>query len=290
MTENTPKDLQRKKRRGERIAMVTAYDAPGARLAEAAGVDAILVGDSLAMTVLGYDSTVRVTMDEMLVFTRAVSRSVHRPLVIADMPFGSYQVSDDAAVADAVRLVKEGGAQAVKLEGAGTTLTRVAAIAAAGIPAVGHVGLTPQSAVALGGYRAQGRTAQDARRLLDDAVALERAGCVLVVLEAMPAEVAAAITAALTVPTIGIGAGPACDGQVLVWHDLLGLTPGHVPQFVNRYADLGASTLAALQAYVSDVRAGRFPASRHTYPMADGELERLQSELTRTRERRRQTS
>ena len=204
----TPFHFGRAKERGDLIAMVTAYDAPSARLAEAAGVDGILVGDSAAMTVLGHDSTVQITVDEMLVLTRAVSRSVYKPLVVADMPFGSFQVSDEEAVRHAVRLVKEGGAGAVKLEGAGPTLTRVKAIVGVGIPVMGHVGLTPQSAVALGGYRVQGRRVRDAQRLLDEARALQDAGCFAVVLEAMPAVVAARITEALEVPTIGIGAGP----------------------------------------------------------------------------------
>jgi 3-methyl-2-oxobutanoate hydroxymethyltransferase len=269
----TPPQFGRMKGEGDRIAMVTAYDAPSARLADAAGVDGILVGDSAAMTVLGYDSTVQITLDEMLMFTRAVTRSVRRPLVVADMPFGSFQVSDEEAVRHAVRLVKEGGAGAVKLEGAGRTLTRVAAIVGAGIPVMGHVGLTPQSAVALGGYRSQGRTAQDALRLRDEALALEGAGCFAVVLEAIPAIVADRITETLRVPTIGIGAGPACDGQILVWHDLLGITSGHVPQFVKKYADLAQSSRAALEAYVSDVRARRFPEPQHTYKMVDGEQE-----------------
>jgi 3-methyl-2-oxobutanoate hydroxymethyltransferase len=269
----TPFHFARQKQQGGRIAMVTAYDSPSARLAETAGMDGILVGDSAAMTVLGHDSTVQITVDEMLVLTRAVSRSVRRPLVVADMPFGSFQVSDEEAVRHAVRLIKEGGAGAVKLEGAGPTLTRVEAIVGVGIPVMGHVGLTPQSAVALGGYRVQGRRVRDAKRLLDEATALQGAGCFAVVLEAMPAIVAARITEALDIPTIGIGAGADCDGQILVWHDLLGLTPGHVPQFVKRYAELGVSAKAALEAYVTDVRSGRFPEPQHTYDMAEGEAE-----------------
>jgi 3-methyl-2-oxobutanoate hydroxymethyltransferase len=232
------------------------------------------------MTVLGYDSTVHITMDEMLLLTRAVSRGVHLPLVVADMPFGSFQVSNRAAVTNAIRFVKEGGANAVKLEGAGSSLARVTAIVEAGVPVMGHVGLTPQSAVALGGYRAQGRTAAAARRLRDDAVALERAGCFSVVLEAMPPEVAALITEAVGIPTIGIGAGLSCDGQVLVWHDLLGLSSGHVPLFVKRYADLAEITLSALREYVADVRSGRFPEAHHTYSMREGESERLVGELS----------
>lgn len=269
----TPFHFGRGKERGDLIAMVTAYDAPSAKLAEAAGIDGILVGDSAAMTVLGHDSTVQITVDEMLMLTRAVSRSVYRPLVVADMPFGSFQVSDEEAVRHAVRLVKEGGAGAVKLEGAGPTLTRVAAIVGVGIPVMGHVGLTPQSAVALGGYRVQGRRVRDAIRLRDEALALQTAGCFAVVLEAMPAIVASHISEALRIPTIGIGAGPGCDGQILVWHDLLGMTPGHVPQFVKQYANLGEEARKALVSYVSDVRARTFPQPEHAYEMAEGEGE-----------------
>ncbi len=269
----TPFHFAKEKQQGGRIAMVTAYDAPSARLAEAAGIDGILVGDSAAMTVLGHESTVQITVDEMLMLTRAVARSVRRPLVVADMPFGSFQVSNEEAVRHAVRLVKEGGAGAVKLEGAGPSLSRVAAIVAIGIPVMGHVGLTPQSAVALGGYRVQGRRVRDAHRLREEALALQRAGCFAIVLEAMPAIVAEDITKRLDVPTIGIGAGGGCDGQILVWHDLLGLTTGHVPQFVKRYADLGQSARAALEAYVADVRTRKFPEAEHTYAMAEGEAE-----------------
>jgi 3-methyl-2-oxobutanoate hydroxymethyltransferase len=275
----TPFHFAREKQQRGRIAMVTAYDSPSAKLAEAAGIDGILVGDSAAMTVLGHDSTVQITVDEMLMLTRAVSRSVQRPLVVADMPFGSFQVSDEEAVRHAVRLVKEGGAGAVKLEGAGPALSRVAAIVGVGIPVMGHVGLTPQSAVALGGFRVQGRRVRDAKRLLDEALALQSAGCFAVVLEAMPAVVAQHITERLDVPTIGIGAGGGCDGQILVWHDLLGMTPGHVPQFVKRYAELGDAARIALEAYVSDVRARRFPEAQHTYAMAEGEQELLEREL-----------
>ncbi len=264
-----PPEFLAMKARGDRIAMVTAYDAPSARLAEAAGVDGVLVGDSAAMTVLGLDSTVPITLEEMLVLTRAVSRGVERALVVADMPFGSFQVSDEDAVRHAVRLVKDGGAHAVKIEGAGPSTLRASAIVQAGIPVVGHVGLTPQSVVALGGYKPQGRTPRDAARLRDEAVALERSGCFAVVLEAMPADVAAAISHQLRIPTIGIGAGPTCDGQVLVWHDLLGLTVGHVPRFVKRYADLDVTIKAALGAYVADVRSGAFPEARHTYGMLE---------------------
>jgi 3-methyl-2-oxobutanoate hydroxymethyltransferase len=271
-----PRDVARMKRENERIVMVTAYDAPSARLADTAGVDCVLVGDSAAMTMLGYDSTVHVTLAEMLMLTRAVSRTVTRPLIVADMPFGSYQASDAVAVRNAIRFVKEGGATAVKVEGAGRTLKRVAAIVAAGIPVVGHIGLTPQSAVALGGYRPQGRTAYEARQLQKEALALEQAGCFAIVVEAVPAPVAEWITEELRIPTIGIGAGPSCSGQVLVWHDLLGLSTGHVPSFVKRYADLATPILVALEAFTRDVREGRYPEAEHTYAMSPGELERFQ--------------
>jgi len=273
-----PAELIDMKARASKIAMVTAYDAPSARFADQAGVDVLLVGDSAAMTVLGHDSTVPVTIEEMLMLTRAVARGARRALVVADMPFGSFQPSNRTAVMNAVRFVKDGGAHAVKIEGAGATLKRVEAIVAAGIPVMGHIGLTPQSVVMLGGYRAQGRTAAKARRLQEDALALERAGCFCVVLEAIPEPVAARITASLRIPTIGIGAGASCDGQVLVWHDVLGLTSGHLPQFVKQYAHLSEDILAALKAYVTDVRAARFPERQHGYNMLPGELERLEEE------------
>jgi 3-methyl-2-oxobutanoate hydroxymethyltransferase len=266
-------ELAELKRRGQKLTMVTAYDFPSGRIADAAGVELVLVGDSAAMTVLGHDSTVPATMEELLILTRAVTRGAKRPLVVADMPFGSFQVSDEAAVENAVRFVKEAGADAVKLEGAGPTLSRVQAIVGAGVPVMGHVGLTPQSATMLGGFKAQGRTAAKAERLYEDALALEAAGCFSVVLEAVPAPVAARVTEALRVPTIGIGAGADCDGQVLVWHDLLGLYEGKAPRFVKRYADLAAEARRAIEAYVAEVREGRFPEERHTYAIPDEELE-----------------
>ena len=265
-------ELAELKARGRPIAMVTAYDAPSGRLADAAGADVILVGDSAAMTVLGHDSTVPATMDEMIVLTRAVNRGARRPLVVADMPFGSFQISDEVALENAVRFVKEAGADAVKLEGAGPTLSRVRALVGAGIPVMAHIGLTPQSATMLGGFKAQGRTAEKALRLLDDARALEAAGAFSLVLEAVPAAVAARITAELEIPTIGIGAGVECDGQVLVWHDLLGLYEGHAPRFVKRYADLATEIKRALEAYVADVHERRFPEEQHTYSMPEEEL------------------
>jgi len=271
-------DLARRRTDGRRIAMVTAYDAPSARLADLAGIDMILVGDSAGTTVLGGTSTVPVTLDEMLVFTRAVVRGTRRAFVVADMPFGSFQVSDTAAVEAAIRLFKDGGADAVKLEGAGATLSRIRAIVDAGIPVMGHLGLTPQSATLLGGYRAQGRTAVAARQLIEDAVALERVGCFAVVLEAVPPVVADRTTAAVTVPTIGIGAGAGCSGQVLVWHDLLGLTDGHVPRFVKAYANLSTEIVRALETYVAEVHSGAFPAHQHTYAMSAEEQAQFDSD------------
>ncbi|HEY3107008.1 MAG TPA: 3-methyl-2-oxobutanoate hydroxymethyltransferase [Gaiellaceae bacterium] len=265
-------DLADMKRRHERIVMVTAYDFPSGRLADAAGIEIVLVGDSAAMTVLGHDSTVPATMDEMIVLTRAVARGAKRPLVVADMPFGSFQVSDADTLVNAVRFVKEAGADAVKLEGAGSTVSRVLALVGAGIPVMGHIGLTPQSATMLGGFKAQGRTASKALQLLEDARTLEQAGCFAVVLEAVPAPVAARITEALSVPTIGIGSGRDCDGQVLVYHDLLGLYEGKSPRFVKRYADLAKAIQEALEGYAADVRSGAFPEDEHTYSIPDEEL------------------
>jgi len=265
-------ELAEMKRRREPIVMVTAYDYPSGRIADTAGVDVVLVGDSAAMTVLGNDSTVPATMEEMIMLARAAARGAERPLVVADMPFGSFQVSDEEAVRNGVRFVKEADADAVKLEGAGATLSRVHALVGAGIPVMGHVGLTPQSATILGGFRAQGRTAEKARRLLQDARALEAAGCFAIVLEAVPAQVAARITESLTVPTIGIGSGRGCDGQVLVFHDLLGLYDGKAPRFVKRYADLATETRSALERYAADVRSGAFPADEHTYSIPEEEL------------------
>ena len=264
------------KRARQPITSVTAYDYPSGRLADEAGIDIVLVGDSAAMTVLGYDSTLPITMDDMVTLTRAVVRSVRRGIVVADMPFGSFQVSDETAVANAICLARDGGADAVKIECAGPSLSRARAISDAGVPVMGHVGLTPQSVTQLGGYRAQGRTAEAAHRIVDEAGALEAAGCFAVVIEAVPAPVAARITEGLDIPTIGIGAGASCDGQVLVWHDLLGISTGHVPRFVKRYARIGDAIETALRAYVAEVRAGTFPTAQHTYPMPDDERRRFE--------------
>jgi 3-methyl-2-oxobutanoate hydroxymethyltransferase len=272
-------ELAEMKRRGDRIVMVTAYDYPTGRLADAAGVDIVLVGDSAAMTVLGHDTTVPATMEEMVMLTRAAARGARRPLVVADMPFGSFQVSDEDALRNAVRFIKEAGADSVKLEGAGPTVSRVTALVGAGIPVMGHLGLTPQSATMLGGFRAQGRSADKARQLLEDARLLERAGCFSIVLEAVPAPVAARITEALAVPTIGIGSGADCDGQVLVLHDLLGLYEGRSPRFVKRYAEVGEAVKDALERYTSDVRSGAFPGEEHTYSIPDEELAAFEKSL-----------
>jgi 3-methyl-2-oxobutanoate hydroxymethyltransferase len=272
-------ELAEMKRRHDRIVMVTAYDAPAARLADHAGVELILVGDTAAMVMLGHESTVPVTLDEMIFLTRAVTRAARRPLVVGDLPFGSYELSDEQAVASSIRMVKEGGADVIKLEGAGRMLSRVQAIADSNIGVMGHVGLTPQSATKLGGFRAQGRTADAALRLHEDALALEAAGCFAIVLEAVPAPVAARISAALSIPTIGIGAGADCDGQVLVWHDLLGLYSGRTPRFVKRYAEIADEIADALAHYAADVRSGAFPEERHTYSIPDEELDRFEAEL-----------
>ena len=237
------------------------------------------------MVVLGYEgTTVPVTMDEMVFLARTVARAARRPIVVGDMPFGSYQVSDEDAVRNAIRFFKEARTDAVKLEGAGPSLTRVRAIVGAGIPVMGHIGLTPQSATMLGGFKTQGKTADAARALVEDALALEDAGCFSVVLEAVPAPVAAEITERLHVPTIGIGAGRDCDGQVLVYHDLLGLTEGHLPRFVKRYANLSREIRDALEAYAEEVREGVFPEDEHTYEMPAGELELFRGEHRPERE------
>jgi len=273
------------KRRGDRIVMVTAYDAPSGRIADDAGVDLILVGDSAAMVVLGHDSTVPATVDEMIILTRAVNRGARRPLVIADLPFGSYQISDEQALETAVRFLKEAAADAVKLEGAGPMLSRVRALTAAGIPVMGHIGLTPQTATMLGGFKAQGRTAVKAAQLYEDALALEAAGCFSLVLEAVPAPIATHITRALEIPTIGIGAGAACDGQVLVWHDLLGLYEGRPPRFVKQYAELAPVMRDAVSRYAADVRDGAFPEEKHTYAISDEELALFEEAVAEVRSR-----
>jgi 3-methyl-2-oxobutanoate hydroxymethyltransferase len=268
-------ELVQAKRDRRPLVMITAYDYPSGRVAERAGVDLVLVGDSAAMVVLGHSSTVPATMDEMLMLTAAVTRACRRPLVVADLPFMSYQVSDEDALRAAGRFLKEAAADAVKLEGAGPMLARIRALAGAGIPVVAHLGLTPQTATSQGGFRAQGKTAQAALRLLHDAHAAEAAGAFLLVLEAVPAPVAERISGELEIPTIGIGAGAGCDGQVLVYHDLLGLGEGTLPRFVEQYASLGDLAVEAVSRYAGDVRARRFPQERHTYSIPADELERF---------------
>jgi 3-methyl-2-oxobutanoate hydroxymethyltransferase len=271
--------LAEKKRLGEPIVMVTAYDYPSAQVAEAAGVDLVLVGDSGAMTVLGYSSTVPVSTDEMLMLASAARRGLQSPLLIGDLPFGSYEASDEQAVATAQRFIKEASCDAVKLERGGSSVQRARAIVDAGIPVMGHVGLTPQTATALGGYRAQGRTAQRALGVARDALALERAGCFALVFEAIPAAVAQALVPRLEIPVIGIGAGPATDGQVLVFHDLLGIYDGHAPRFAKRYGEVREQMVAGVSAYAADVRAGAFPGPEHTYSIDDEELHAFEAGL-----------
>jgi 3-methyl-2-oxobutanoate hydroxymethyltransferase len=257
-------DLQRWADAGERFAMLTAADVLTAQILDEAGIPVLLVGDSLGMVVLGYDSTVPVTLEEMLHHTRAVRRGARRALVVGDLPFGTYQASQDEAMANAMRMLKEGGAHAVKLEGPRVELTR--RLVEAGVPVMAHLGLTPQSVNQLGGFRVQGRERAAADRLVEDALALEAAGAFSLVLEAVPAELAARVSEALRIPTIGIGAGAATDGQVLVFQDLVGLTSGRLPRFVKQYTDLRAQILDAAKAYSAEVASGDFPGPEHTYP------------------------
>ena len=257
--------LQKMKEAGERISMLTAYDATFARLFDQAGLDVLLVGDSLGMVVQGHPHTLPVTVDDMVYHCRAVARATQRAHVVGDMPFGSYQVSAEEAVHAALRLVAEGGAESVKLEGGRDFVPVVEAIVRASIPVMGHLGLTPQSFHKLGGYVVQGRGEEKARRLVEDALALERAGCYAVVLEAIPAELAAEITGKLRVPTIGIGAGAGCGGQVLVCYDMLGLDPSFQPRFVKRFAELGLTASDAAARYVAEIRSGAFPTAAHSF-------------------------
>jgi 3-methyl-2-oxobutanoate hydroxymethyltransferase len=255
-------ELRARKERGERFTMLTAYDALTARLLDEAGVPVLLVGDSLAQVILGYDSTLPVTMDEMLHHTRAVARGSRNALVVGDMPFGSFQAGVDEAMRNAFRFLKEAGAHAVKLEGAHLDLVR--RLVDAGVPVMGHLGLTPQSVNQFGGYKVQGRTEEAANRILLDAKAIEEAGAFALVLECVPADLATRITASLSIPTIGIGAGAGCDAQVLVIQDLLGLTPT-TPRFVKRYAEVGATLVDAAQAFITEVAAGTYPDAEHSY-------------------------
>ena len=267
--------LAEKKALGEPIAMVTAYDYPSAQVAEEAGVDIVLVGDTGGHVELGYPSTVPVSMDEMLMLASAVRRGLSTPLLVGDLPFGSYEASNEHAIANAQRYVKEAGVDAVKLERGGSSIERTRAIVDAGIPVMGHVGLTPQSATALGGYRSQGRTAERALEVMRDALGLQEAGAFSVVFEAVPTPLSEAIMPRMRIPVIGIGAGAATDGQVLVLHDLLGIYAGHKARFVKQYANIREQMIEGVKAYTEDVRARRYPEPEHGYTMAPDELERL---------------
>jgi 3-methyl-2-oxobutanoate hydroxymethyltransferase len=272
-------DLQNKREKHEPITMLTAYDYPTGLLVDQAGIDIILVGDSLAMVVLGRENTVSVTMDEMLHHCKAVARGAKYPLLVGDMPFLSYQVDVKEAIRNAGQFLKEGGMDAIKLEGGRDMAPTVEAIVNAGIPVMGHIGLTPQSISKLGGYRVQGKDVATARALIDDALALEDAGAFSLILEAIPSPVAKLITERVTIPTIGIGAGPDCDGQVLVIHDLIGLFDRFVPKFVKQYASIRSDIVEALKAYRDEVIAGTFPGPEHGYSMSDEALQALLEEV-----------
>jgi 3-methyl-2-oxobutanoate hydroxymethyltransferase len=261
----TVRDIRAFKDRGEKFAMLTAYDALTAGLLDEAGIPILLVGDSLGMVVLGYDTTLPVSVEDMVHHTAAVVRGTSNAMVVGDMPFMSYQGSTEDGIRNAGRLVKEGGAHAVKLEGGGRVLDIVARLADAGIPVMGHLGLTPQSVNQFGGYRVQGRDAENAERILSDAKDLEAAGIFSLVLEAVPADLAADVTRSLSIPTIGIGAGPHCDGQVLVFHDFVGITTGVAPRFVKRYAALADEIVGAARSFASEVASGAYPAPEHSY-------------------------
>jgi 3-methyl-2-oxobutanoate hydroxymethyltransferase len=268
-------DLKKKKADRQPITMLTAYDYPGATLVDEAGVDIILVGDSLAMTVLGYPDTVAITVDEMLHHCKAVARGSQRALLVGDMPFMSYQINRSEAVRNAGRFLKEAQMDAVKLEGGGDVVETIRAIVSAGIPVMGHLGLTPQTATMLGGYKIQAKTAETAQTLLNDALALQDAGCFSIVIEAIPAAVGEFVSAKLDIPTIGIGAGQKCDGQVLVFHDVLGIFDKFTPKFVKQYANLRQPIVDAIKAYVKDVGSGDFPAQAHSFAIEEDELQKL---------------
>ncbi len=283
----TVASLHDKKLRHEPITCLTAYDYPSARLVDEAGIDVILVGDSMAQVMLGYESTLPVTVEEMLHHTRAVRRAVKHALLVADMPYGSYHVDEKEALRNAARLVKEGGAEAVKIEGGEKRADLIRRVIEAEIPVAGHIGLTPQSVNVMGGYKVQGKTLAAIEQLMRDAVALDKAGVACLYLEGIPREVAAMITAEVGTPTIGIGAGPECDGQVLVLHDLLGLSFGAPAKFVRRYADLGTVITGAVQAYRDDVMAGRYPSDSESYHLPRETHEALETITERKRAMRR---
>ena len=275
MTRVTVDDIRQMKGRGEKIVMLTAYDYPSSRLAEEAGVDMILVGDTLGMVVLGYDSTLPVTMEDMLHHSKAVVRGSQRAMVVGDMPFMSYQTGLDDAMRNAGRFLQEAGVQAVKLEGGVHMAETVRRLVQVGIPVVGHIGLTPQSVNQLSGYKVQGRTPEAAERLMEDAIALQQAGAFCIVIETIPAPLAKLISQRLRVPTIGIGAGAGCDGQVQVWHDLLALYSAFVPKHAKQYAQIGEAIKAAISAYASEVRSGAFPTSKESFRMDEAALAKL---------------
>ncbi len=266
---NTVSTLLEQKRSGDKITMLTAYDYTTAKIIDQCGVNAILVGDSLGMVMLGYENTLPVTMEDMIHHTAAVSRAAENAFVVADMPFMSYQVSVQDAVINAGRLIKEGGAQAVKLEGGADVCDRISAIVKSSIPVVAHLGLTPQSVNAFGGFKVQGKSLENARKLISDSIKIQEAGACAVVLEGIPAKLAEIITKKLYIPTIGIGAGKGCDGQVLVYQDMLGLTTGHTPKFVKRFADAGAAMRQGIADYIKESKSGEFPAEEHTYKIDD---------------------
>ncbi|OGX42349.1 MAG: 3-methyl-2-oxobutanoate hydroxymethyltransferase [Omnitrophica WOR_2 bacterium RIFCSPLOWO2_12_FULL_51_24] len=268
-------DILKKKGEGRKITLLTAYDYPSGRLIDEAGVDIILIGDSLAMTVLGYESTVPITMDEMVHHAKAAKRGVKYALMVGDMPFMTYNIGDKETVRNAGRFIKEGGCGAVKIEG-GTEMTGVVkTLVKAGIPVLGHIGLTPQTAVQLGGFKVQGKDAKGAQRLLDSALALEKAGCFAIILECVPDKLAKLITERLAIPTIGIGAGPYCDGQALVTNDMIGLFDRFTPRFVKKYADLWPLLLNAFRRYRDEVEGGKFPTEEHSFTMNASELKKI---------------
>lgn len=276
---NTVSTLLKQKQSGDKITMLTAYDYTTAKIMDECGVNAILIGDSLGMVMLGYENTLPVTMEDMIHHTAAVARGAENAFIVADMPFMSYQVSVQDAVINAGRLIKEGGANAVKLEGGAEVCEQIKAIVNASIPVVAHLGLTPQSVNAFGGFKVQGKSLDKARKLIDDALKIQEAGACAVVLEGIPATVADIITKKLFIPTIGIGAGNGCDGQVLVYQDMLGLTTGHTPKFVKRFAEAGAVMRQGISDYINETKAGAFPAQEHTYAIEDEIANELMKEF-----------
>lgn len=272
---NTVSTIREQKKNGDKITMLTAYDYSTAKLIDEAGINSILIGDSLGNVILGYEDTLSVTMEDMLHHTRAVSRGAKNALIVADMPFMSYQTSVYDAVVNAGRLIKEGRAQAVKLEGGATVCKQIRAIVDASIPVVAHLGLTPQSINAFGGFKVQGKTEEAARRLISDAKAIEEAGAFAVVLEGIPAKLAEIITNTISIPTIGIGAGKGCDGQVLVYQDMLGMFSDFTPKFVKRYANVGEIMTGAFKEYIEEVKSGAFPKEEHSYKISDDVIEKL---------------